>query len=79
MSTQKEACLPRMIAVLSSAAVLMVGKINHILPYVQTQFFLGVPYLLTCEDPLVFNEEAQVCDWCYDMCDKCKDCGACQK
>merc|ERR1712203_615993 len=35
----------------------------------------GVPYKLTCEDPLVFDEEAQVCNWCYNMCDKCSDCG----
>merc|ERR1711892_45175 len=39
----------------------------------------GVPYLLTCEEPLVFDEAAQVCNWCYNMCDKCKDCGACKK
>jgi len=39
----------------------------------------GVPYLLTCEEPLVFNEESQVCDWCYDMCDKCKECDFCDK
>merc|ERR1712037_816812 len=37
----------------------------------------GVPYKLTCEDPLVFDEEAQVCNWCYNMCDKCSDCGGC--
>merc|ERR1712061_59150 len=37
----------------------------------------GVPYKLTCEDPLVFDEEAQVCNWCYNVCDKCSDCGGC--
>merc|ERR1711963_180368 len=37
----------------------------------------GVPYKLTCEDPLVFDEESQVCNWCYNMCDKCSDCGGC--
>merc|ERR1712004_766523 len=37
----------------------------------------GVPYKLTCEDPLVFDETAQVCNWCYNMCDKCSDCGGC--
>merc|ERR1712192_368527 len=37
----------------------------------------GVPYKLTCEDPLVFDETAQVCNWCYNMCDKCTDCGGC--
>eukprot|EP00091_Calanus_sinicus_P012500 TRINITY_DN2811_c0_g2_i1.p1 TRINITY_DN2811_c0_g2~~TRINITY_DN2811_c0_g2_i1.p1 ORF type:complete len:115 (+),score=31.99 TRINITY_DN2811_c0_g2_i1:52-345(+) len=39
----------------------------------------GVPYLLSCEAPLVFDEANQVCNWCYNMCDKCKDCGACKK
>merc|ERR1712133_279029 len=28
-------------------------------------------------DPLVFDETAQVCNWCYNMCDKCSDCGGC--
>merc|ERR1712126_666971 len=37
----------------------------------------GVPYKPTCEDPLVFDETAQVCNWCYNMCDKCSDCGGC--
>merc|ERR1711874_178956 len=37
----------------------------------------GVPYKLTCEDPLVFDETAQVYNWCYNMCDKCSDCGGC--
>merc|ERR1712127_667987 len=31
----------------------------------------GVPYMLTCETPLVFDETAGVCNWCYNMCDKC--------
>merc|ERR1711915_943515 len=40
----------------------------------------GTPYLLKCEDPLVFDEANQVCNWCYNMCDKCaSDCGGCKK
>ena len=43
-------------------------------------YIIGVPYLLKCEDPLVFDEANQVCNWCYSMCDKCgSDCGACKK
>ena len=26
-------------------------------------YFKGVPYLHHCEEPLVFNEKAGVCDW----------------
>merc|ERR1711934_325882 len=38
----------------------------------------GVPYLHHCEEPLVFNEKAGVCDWCFDMCDSCgSSCSAC--
>merc|ERR1711936_979461 len=31
----------------------------------------GVPYLKHCDEanpPLFFNEAAQVCDWCFNMC-----------
>merc|ERR1712221_2096 len=31
----------------------------------------GVPYLLHCEEHLVFDEENQICNWCYNMCDDC--------
>merc|ERR1711972_12961 len=34
----------------------------------------GTPWLLECEEanpPLFFNPEQEVCDWCFNMCDKC--------
>merc|ERR1711950_78903 len=42
----------------------------------------GVPYLKHCEEanpPLFFNEAAQVCDWCFSMCEECaNECTACK-
>merc|ERR1711918_334825 len=42
----------------------------------------GVPYLKHCDEanpPLFFNEPAQVCDWCFTMCDECaNECSACK-
>merc|ERR1712226_308175 len=42
----------------------------------------GVPYLKHCEEanpPLFFHESAQVCDWCFSMCEECADeCPACK-
>merc|ERR1711909_118685 len=38
----------------------------------------GVPYLLTCNSPLFFDESAGVCNWCFNMCDKCSEhCSGC--
>ena len=39
--------------------------------------YLGVPYRLTCEEPLVFNIDMGYCDWCYNMCDVCEECNEC--
>ena len=43
----------------------------------------GVPYLKHCDEanpPLFFNEPAQVCDWCFNMCEECaSECSACKK
>merc|ERR1719234_384257 len=30
----------------------------------------GMPFLLTCDDGLVFN--GSYCDWCFNNCDECK-------
>merc|ERR1712038_791961 len=42
----------------------------------------GVPYRLECEDanpPLFFDPSQEVCNWCFNMCDKCgHKCPACK-
>merc|ERR1712109_65887 len=42
----------------------------------------GVPYRLECGDatpPLFFGPSQEVCNWCFNMCDKCgHKCPACK-
>ena len=47
-----------------------------------TSIIAGVPYRLECEDanpPLFFDPSQEVCNWCFNMCDKCgHKCPACK-
>ena len=77
MRNLKADCLQEEIALESSVTAHSVTSARLIkFRFIST----GIPYLLKCDEPLVFDEPNQVCNWCYNMCDKCgSNCGGCKK